>query len=473
MLHSLFRTAAVNYPSKAAVIDTSREIRYCDLQREAELFAKALKEKGAKQCDRVALTMPNSVTAAIAIWGTWEAGCVLIPLHAGLKGAALDAALQDAQPHWLVREIAQIEAWPLTSREDSHELASILYTSGSSGEPKGVMLTHANMMAGVEMVNEYLLLRTTDVIYSPLPLSSSYGLYQLVLGLAVGATVLLDRSFAFPTKSLEFAANHKTTVIAAVPTMLGWIASNPQVSRFSLGSLRIITSAAAALPSTHASKLCERLPQAKLYVMYGQTECKRISFLHPDTLHDHADSVGMGLPQQEHRIVDEHLQAVAPGEIGELAVRGPHVMRGYWRKPSETALKLQSLDNQKTPWLMTGDAFRADAEGYLYFVGRKDEVLKIGGNKVSPAEIENTICQLPEVLEAAVIGVPDPVWGEVAAAFVVKAAASALSIDDVRRHCSQRLRGYMVPRVIQFAIELPKTASGKIHKRLLKPVLVS
>jgi acyl-CoA synthetase (AMP-forming)/AMP-acid ligase II len=467
MLQDLFRSATVNDRSKVAVVDGSRRITYGELQEAAMAFASQLHTLGARCGDRVVLTLPNGIDAAITLWGTLELGAVMVPLHVALKGDALRATLEDADPHWIVASPGVITPRTPTSGEDSTDLAALIYTSGTTGEPKGVMLTHASMTAAIQMVNDYLRIIPGDVIHSALPLSSSYGLYQLLLGLAAGATVLLDRGFAFPASCLALAARERATVMAAVPTMLGWMAQSPLLDRLDLGSLRMITSAAAALPAAQALQLRKRLPQSRLFVMYGQTECKRISFLDPEEIESHADSVGKGLPGQEHQVVDASGDPVPPGEVGELVVRGPHVMRGYWRKPVETAEKLRPLGAGSEPWMFTGDGFAVDTEGYLRFAGRLDEIMKIGGHKVSPAEIESVLCQHPDVLEAAVIGIPDQQWGQVAAAFIVPAEGSTHTAEDMKRWCSQKLRGHMVPRVFRFLETLPKTPSGKILKRAI------
>jgi long-chain acyl-CoA synthetase len=467
MLPELFRSAVVNHRSKAAVTDNARSVTYGELHDAALDFGAVLRRQGARPGDRVAVKLPNGADAAIALWGTLEAGCVMVPLPAGLRGEALRVTLEDADPHWLVQQPGQAVQRAATSTEDSTALAALLYTSGSTGEPKGVMLSHGNMTAAVWMVNDYLGLASSDVIHSALPLSSSYGLYQLLLGLTVGATVLLDRGFAFPASCLSFAAQERATVMAAVPAMLGWMAGTPLLDQHDLSSLRMITSAAAALPPAHSTKLRERLPGVRLFVMYGQTECKRISWLDPADLPRHADSVGRGLAGQQHRVITDDGADAAPGELGELIVRGPHVMQGYWRKPLETAAKLRAAADGALPWMHTGDTFSIDEEGFLYFAGRRDEILKIGGNKVSPAQIENLLCQIPGVLEAAVTGTPDPQWGHVAVAYLVKSADCPLNEGDVKAFCSQRLPGFMVPRVVRFERELPKAASGKILKRAL------
>jgi long-chain acyl-CoA synthetase len=494
MLNILFRTATETWPTKAAVVVGSNRLSYAALRSAANSFAGFLCAQGARPGDRVALLLPNGLEAAIAIWGTLEAGCVIVPLHAGLRGDALLQPLRDADAQWLVpapetiTHLASLAAaglviprimvsdaichpqggLPPETAATAEQLAALIYTSGSTGEPKGVTLSHANMVAAIHMVNAYLKLTNEDVIYSALPLSSSYGIYQLLLGLGIGATVVLDRSFAFPANSMNLVAREKATVMAAVPTMLAWMANTPLLGQYDLASLRLLTSAAAALPPDHALKLRHRLPQVRICVMYGQTECKRISWLDPDLLELKLGSVGRGMAGQEHQVLNESGLPVIPGEVGELLVRGPHVMVGYWRRPQETEHKLRPAKEGGRPWMHTGDLFTVDSDGYLFFVGRADEILKIGGHKVSPTEIENVLCRIPGVLEAAVTGIQDSVWGEAAVAHVVRTHDSPLSEEDVKRYCSQQLRGFMVPRVIRFVLDLPKSTSGKVLKRHLK-----
>jgi len=512
MVQELFRAAACLHGGNTAVVGHSGRLSYRQLEREALRLARELRRVGASRGDRVAVMMANSAEAAIAIWATFEAGCVLVPLHAATRPDDLVTVLRDAEPRWIItgRELAatippvleavpgieRVLAWTRTGAESTtsgdrvqnwclqpddddlpgdsdHEaprappggLAALIYTSGTTGEPKGVMLTHANMRAALSAVNEYLRVGCTDVVYSPLPLSSSYGLYQLLLGLSVGATVVLDRTFAFPAQSLSLIVRERATVFAAVPTMFAWLAATPTLGQFDLSSLRILTSAAAPLPLEHARRLRERLPHARLYVMYGQTECKRISYLDPGDWALKPGSVGRGMFGQQHRIVDDDGHAVAAGEIGELVVRGPHVMQGYWRKPEATRLKLRAVPGEPGRWLHTGDLFTSDEDGYLHFVSRRDELLKVGGHKVSPREVEDVLCQMPEVREAAVVGVPHPEWGEAVQAHIVLQDGAQCDAAAVARFCKRRLRAYMVPKVVIFERDLPRTESGKLRRR--------
>lgn len=504
-IEQLFAAAACLHAHKPAVVTPDRRLSFGQLRSEAMALAASLRARGLRPGDRIAIVLPNSVEAAVTIWGVWVAGGVVVPVHAALRGEGLQAVLRDAEPRWVITcgELAlsfgalrealpggdPLLVWsprPGTSgvlplalgavgedgqpdlQADPAGLAALIYTSGSTGEPKGVMLSHANMCAAMRAVNAYLQLGSADVVYSPLPLSSSYGLYQLLSALSLGATLVLDRSFAFPARSLALLATERATVLAAVPTVYAWLASSPRVADHDLSSLRILTSAAASLPVEHARRVCERLPAARLYVMYGQTECKRISYLEPEDLERKPGSVGRGMPFQEHAVVDDEGRAVPAGATGELVVRGPHVMLGYWRKPELTAWKLRACATPGEVWLHTDDLFRVDADGFLYFVGRRDDILKVGGHKVSPREVEEVLCQIPGVREAAVIGMPDEAWGEAVRAFVVPGEGASLDAAAVQRFCSARLRGFMVPKAVEFRRELPKTESGKVKKRELR-----
>jgi acyl-CoA synthetase (AMP-forming)/AMP-acid ligase II len=485
MLHQQFRAAARTHANKLAVIGHNHRLTYGRLEAEALRLASQLRKLGARDGDRVALYMANSAEAAVSIWAVLEAGCVLVPLHAAARKAALQPVIANAEPRWLIAGgelsatypalltanacIEKLIVWngddnghlswrlaaegaaepapPAPVDSGPSALAALIYTSGSTGEPKGVLLSHANMQAALTAVNAYLKLQASDIIYSPLPLASSYGLYQLLLGLAIGATVVLDRSFAFPARSLSLIATERATVFAGVPTMFAWMANAPTLDNFDLSQLRILTSAAAALPQEHARRVRERLPHAQLFIMYGQTECKRISYLEPADLERKPGSVGRGMPFQEHAVVDDFGVPVSVDQVGELVVRGAHVMQGYWSNAEATSQKLRPIANSEGNWLHTDDLFRIDAEGYLYFVGRRDDILKIGGNKVSPSEIEEVLC------------------GEAAKAFLVPKPGGSCTAEAVIRFCTPRLRGYMVPKAVEFLKALPKTESGKVKKR--------
>jgi acyl-CoA synthetase (AMP-forming)/AMP-acid ligase II len=263
---------------------------------------------------------------------------------------------------------------------------------------------------------------------------------------------------------LETAAREHITGLPVVPTILALLLQM-DISQYDLSSLRYITNTAAALPVEHIRRLRMLFPKVRIYSMYGLTECKRVSYLQPDQIDIRPGSVGRSMPNVEVFVVDEEGHRVGPGVIGELVVRGANVMKGYWENPDETARRLRP---GSYPWeqvLYTGDLFKIDSEGYLYFVGRKDDIIKSRGEKVSPKEIEEVLYCLDGVAEAAVMGVPDPVLGQAIKACITRRAGSGITKKTVLRHCAQRLEDFMMPTIVEFRDHLPTTPTGKINKR--------
>ena len=294
---------------------------------------------------------------------------------------------------------------PPAKRAIDIDLAALIYTSGSTGNPKGVMLTHLNMVSAATSITTYLENREDDVILSVLPLSFDYGLYQSLMAFKIGGTLVLERSFTYPHAVLETLIREKVTGFPLVPTMAA-ILLQMDLSKYEFSSLRYVTNTAAALPVEHIKKLRGLFPHVTLFSMYGLTECKRVSYLPPDQLDIRPNSVGKGMPNEEVFVVDGDGRQVDAGVVGELVVRGANLMKGYWNLPEETANKLRPGPVPGELMLYTGDLFRTDAEGYLYFVGRKDDIIKCRGEKVSPKEVENVLCSHAAIAEAAVIGVP-------------------------------------------------------------------
>ena len=334
------------------------------------------------------------------------------------------------------------------------------------------MLTHLNMMSALRSVLAYLPIREDDVIMCVLPLAFGYGLYHLLLAASTGATLILESSIAFPLKVVQQMAAERATFFPGVPTIFTQLLSVKGLGQFDLSALRIITNAAAPLSEEHIKRLRLAFSQANLYSMYGLTECKRVTYLPPEQIDFRPGSVGRGMPYQDHWVADESGAPLPFGNTGELVIRGPHVMRGYWEKPELTADRLKRAP-ASTPFageivLYTGDLFRTDADGWLYFVARKDDIVKTRGEKVSPREVENAIYALDGVLEVAVIGTPDELLGSAVKAFVIKKPGSNIGERDVIRHCLSRLESFMAPKYVEFVTELPKTDTGKIKKSNLR-----
>jgi len=493
-LESFLEASARRVPGKTALVAGRRRYCYAELEALANRLAWRLIERGVAPGQRVLVQLENSAEAVAAIFGVLKAGAVLVMLNPAVKSAKLRAIAQDSGAAVLVAARARLAAArdalagfgmpellaaeELVAegsgvREDAPpkrridlDLAALVYTSGSTGRSKGVMLTHANMVAAARSIMQYLEYRADDVILNVLPLSFGYGLYQPLMACKAGATLVLERSFTYPAAVLGLVAREKVTGLPLVPTMSA-ILLQLDLSGFDLSSLRYLTTAGAALPSSHVAGLRRLLPAARLYSMYGLAECTRVAYLPPEELGQRPDSVGKAIPNVEAWIVDARGRRVAPGTVGELVVRGANVMKGYWGMPEETDRVLKPGPYPGEKVLHTGDLFRADADGYLYYVSRRDEMIKSRGEKVSPREVEEVLYALEGVAEAAVIGVPDRILGHAVKAVIVEREGWRLTEQDVLRHCRARLEDFMVPKVVEFRSRLPKTDSGKVARRML------
>lgn len=346
------------------------------------------------------------------------------------------------------------------------DLAALIYTSGTTGNPKGVMLTHRNIVSASTSITTYLENREDDIILNVLPLSFDYGLYQVIMTAQFGGTIILEKTFLYPYAVINLLKKEKVTGFPIVPTISAILLQLEDLKKEDFEHLRYITNTAAALPVNHIRGLREIFPRAKIYSMYGLTECKRVSYLPPEEVVRRPASVGRAMPNEQVYLVDEQDRVISePGGTGELVVRGANVMKGYWEMPEETA---EMLRQGRYPWekvLYTGDLFRMDEEGFLFFVARKDDIIKSRGEKVSPKEVESAIYELPDVLETTVIGTPDEILGEAVKAYVVLKKGSKLTEKDVISHCKDRLEDFMVPKIVEFRDDLPKTSSGKLTRK--------
>jgi acyl-CoA synthetase (AMP-forming)/AMP-acid ligase II len=329
------------------------------------------------------------------------------------------------------------------------------------------MHTHLSLLSAMRSIAEYLEIAASDVVLSVLPLSFGYGLTQLLPTFLAGGRIVLERSFAFPQVTLQRMADERCTGFAMVPTIATLFLQN-DLARFDLSSLRYVTNAGAGIAPELLKEMRRRLPNVRIFPMYGQTECIRITYLPPEEVDRRPESVGRGMPNQEMWIVDEEGRRLPPGSTGELVVRGSHLMRGYWNLPEETEKKLRPGPIPGERVLHTGDLFRVDAEGWYSFVARKDDVIKTRGEKVSPREVEDVLHALDGVLSAAVLGVPDALLGQAVQAFVVKKAGAALDEQAVLRHCVKHLEDFAVPKRVEFLEELPKTPNAKVDKNALR-----
>jgi len=327
-----------------------------------------------------------------------------------------------------------------------------------------VMLTHLNITSAARSITTYLGNTEDDVLLNVLPLSFDYGLYQVLMAFRKGARVVLGRTFTYPMTVLELLRTERATGFPIVPTISALLVQL-DLTRYPLPDLRYVTNTGAALPTAHITALRAWLPHVRLFSMYGLTECKRVAYLPPEEIDRRPTSVGKAMPNVEVTLVDEHGQPTTSG-VGELVVRGSNVMSGYWNRPDETGKVLRPGPfGQRV--LYSGDIFRTDEDGFLYFVSRKDDVIKSRGEKVSPREVENVIYDLAGVVEAAVIGEADDLLGQAVSAYIVKGDGVELTAQDVFRHCARFLEDFMIPRRVEFLDEMPRTATGKIDRRAL------
>jgi amino acid adenylation domain-containing protein len=491
--------SAERHAAKTALVAGETRLSYGDLESVSKAFATALIARGARPGDRVVLLMDNGWRTAVAIFGCWMAGVVICPVNPSAKPARLSQILDSCRPFAVILEtrlqkLVSDAAGPqpklrivagaanLTGDDldfdallsepagavpkglPDTDLAAIIYTSGSTGEPKGVMLGHDNLDAAVRSITSYLGNTSNDVLLGVLPLSFGYGLNQLLSSILVGGTLVIEKSFAYPHLIFERIRDEQVTGLALVPTMLSIMMQTRDLSPQTFESLRYVTTAAAALPAAHGDWLCAFLPSLRLYCMYGQTECTRISFLPPEDLDRKRGTVGIAIPGTTALVVDETGNVVPPGVVGELVVAGPHVMRGYWNNDAATARALRA-DAAGGMRLHTGDLFTCDADGYLTFVARKDDIIKSRGEKVAPQAVEAVLQAMPGVTDALVFGVAHDVFGQAVKAIVV-APGGAMTEKDVMRHCAQHLEAHMVPTIVEFRDFLPTTDTGKVSRRL-------
>ena len=510
LVDEFLERSAQEFPDKEALVLGEQRLTFTEIDRYANSFSNALIEDGFQKQDRAAICLDNSVESVVSIFGILKAGGVFVVVNPQVKPQKMKYMLNDCLPRFLITDskhygsvsevlptCLSIESIILTDYEDAVaiggstqptiqsyqaileqypsdrpekrcidiDLASLIYTTGSTGAPKGVMLTHLNMVSAATSITQYLENTSNDIILDVLPLSFDYGLYQVLMGFKLGATVILEKSFLFPHETIELITKERVTGWPIVPTIAAIILRLKDLDKYDFSSLRYITSTGQVLPPKHIALLIEAFPRVKIYSMYGLTECKRVSYLHPDELARIPSSVGKAMPNTETYMVDEDGDIVTePGEVGELVVRGANVMKGYWNLPEETSQVLRPGPYLGENVLYTGDLFRMDEECYLYFVSRKDDIIKTAAEMVSPKEVENVLCEMDDVVEAAVIGVDDDILGRAIKAIVALRKGSTITEKDILRHCSERLENFMVPKHVEFCQELPKSPSGKVRK---------
>ncbi|MCK5127014.1 MAG: acyl--CoA ligase [candidate division Zixibacteria bacterium] len=521
-LFDLLRRGAANSPDKIAVTHGDIQISYSELLSQALTLLQHLKNLSIDSGDRVAIMLENSVDYIIAYFAVTGAGYIVVPLDTSLKPEKCGYILKDCEAKALIiqkkytRHINIIldndstvkhvisdrkldlseqgitcELWddammsdvkpdisshlteiekiaPMkTLRHDNlgdcpHELAAIFYTSGSTGSPKGVMLSHRNLVSNTVATIEYLKLTSDDSIITILPFYYIYGNSLLLTHLVSGGRVVIDNRFAFPQVILETMAREKVTGFSGVPSNFMILLTNTNFISAGFPKLRYLTQAGGGMAPEIISRVMGAFPSKEIYIMYGQTEASpRITYLPSDMLKKNIGSIGIPVPGVTIKLMSEEGNEVPEGEVGEIAVLGDCVMMGYWNQPDEQEQVL------KDGWLYTGDLAKRDANGLLFIVSRKKEIMKVGGNRVSAKEVEEKILELDEIQEVAVISVPDDILGEAIKAVIVCKNGQDSDVKKIQNYCKAGLAMHKVPKFVEFIDELPKYQSGKVNKQEL------
>ena len=468
---------------------------YSDLQRAVGATQGRLIASGIEPGSRVALLIRNSPQYAASYFGVIAAGCVAVPLNVQERASVLSRQIEHADcaaviadpqhPEWTALndaiaakapQMITVDLQPGTAgclafcaamhadaqlRLSDLQVdapAMMIYTSGTTSRPKGVLLSNGNLVANARAIAAYLRITASDKVLCGLPFHFSYGSSVLNSNLISGAQLLLEDNFAFPQQTLRRMQDEGVTGFPGVPSTFALLLGRCQLSDFDLGKLRYITQAGGSMPRAQIEKLRQQLPNTEVFIMYGQTEATaRLSYLSPEHLETKLGSVGMPLPGVEIEVRSEG-KVVPTGEVGEICARGPNIMLGYWREPELTAQVLRD------GWLHTGDLGHVDEEGYLYIDGRAVEMIKVGAFRVSPQEVEEVLATFPGVEEVAVTGVADEVLGQSIKAVVVLREGAPADLRGVKAHCRQHLASYKVPKIVEFAQALPRTSSGKVQR---------
>lgn len=509
LLHHLLRASASRYPDKEALVHGNERLTYADVSRRIRGLASGLRNAGLQRGERVGIYLDASIAQVVSIFGTSQAGGVFVPANTLLFPDQIAHIARDCGISALITSATKLESMlpvlceipslrfvVVTSRRETtqiplpvhdfetmtsqhsdgessdwgidKDLAAILYTSGSTGKPKGVMLTHANVMAGATIVSTYLGITASDRILAVLPFSFDAGLNQLTTAFQQGGTLVLIH-FTFARQIVDMVMKERITGLAGVPTV--WtllVQQNSTLHKNSPPALRYITNTGGAMPQNVLKLLRAALPQTRIFLMYGLTEAFRSTYLPPDELDRRPTSMGKAIPDTEILVIDEDGHPCKPGEVGELVHRGPTVSLGYWGNPEATARVLRPNPllprevGSEERVCYSGDLVKMDDDGFLYYVGRRDTMIKSSGFRISPTEVEEVVFQSGKARHAAAIGVPDELLGQAVKVFLVSHDGDAFDQDELLDFCAERMPRYMVPKYFEVMEELPKTSSGKI-----------
>jgi len=510
-LHEFITLSAEKTPDAPAIAHKQLTINYQTLAQRITTTGQSLLAQGLARGERVAIYLPKQLETVIALFATSYIGGVFVPINPLLKPEQVAYILKDCNVRILVTSHDrltqlkpvlddchdlfcvidtsnkspssassthyQIQHWeqlpppqtPVIHRTIDSDIAAILYTSGSTGNPKGVVLSHRNMITGAKSVAEYLENSANDNLLAVLPFSFDYGLSQLTTAFHVGAKVtLLD--YLLPRDVVKAVTKHQITGLAGVPSLWNQLAQltwPPQAN----DSLRYFTNSGGAMPTATLKALRTALPNANPFLMYGLTEAFRSTYLPPEHINKRPGSMGKAIPNAEVMVVREDGSLCGPGEPGELVHRGALVSLGYWNDPQKTAQHFKPVPIKEGGLTLpeiavwSGDTVKMDDQGFLYFIARKDDMIKTSGYRVSPTEVEEVIYATGLVSETAVLGAAHPILGQ--AIVVIATRANHGNTETLLTECKKHLPNFMLPSHIEFVETLPKNPNGKIDRKQL------
>lgn len=515
LIHHMLRRSAQQFPDKAALVYREQRLTYQQVSNDVSALANSLAEAGIRRGDRVAVLLDTSVEQVVSLFATSQAQGVFVPIHHSLKSDQVGHILNDCRVSTLITsaerlhelddviqsspslktiiavgDIAGIQLTvpvlafdealvsnaPAAIRDINTEkdLGAILYTSGSTGKPKGVMLSHGNVMAGASIVSDYLSITDEDRLLAALPFSFDAGLNQLTTAVQQGGTLVL-LNFRFAREIVRVLKEERITGLGGVPPLWNLLAQNNSgLAREDLPDLRYITNTGGAMPQKTLAAIRSALPDTNVFLMYGLTEAFRSTYLPPEELDQRPTSMGKAIPDTEILVINKDGELCEPGEVGELVHHGPTVSLGYWGHEELTnkVLRPHPLPPPGTGEgvrvVYSGDMVRKDEDGFLYFVGRRDNLIKTSGFRVSPNEVEDAIFQTGHIREAAVVGIPDEMLGQRIVACVVLKDGMQITESVLLSDCAVSMPRHMVPKVIEFLPALPKTSSGKVNYSMLR-----
>ena len=497
--------AVKQWPEQTAIVFRGQKMTYAELGARSDALAWSLRQLGLNQGDRVAILQVNSPEFSNTYWACAKAGLVVVPINVLFKEEEAYHILSDSGARAIIandlftpliatllprlpgleyvvilgepklpkaldyaRLIAQgmagaagPGALACKDQVQPSDLMSVLYTSGTTGKPKGAMLTHRNISFDAQACSKALPVTHDDVWLAALPMFHSYAeTVLIVLPAVMGASVVMQERF-IPDNTMRLIEEYQVTTFPGVPAMYATFLQVAPENRSSLASLKWCVSGGAPMP-LEVMRAFEQEFDLLVLEGDGPTECSPVTSINPWDAERKPGSVGLPLPGMEIKIFDEKDRELPPEEIGEIVVQGDNVMKGYWNRPQETAEALRS------GWLHTGDLGKKDADGYVYIVDRKKDMVLVGGLNVYPREIEDVLYSHPKVLQAAVVGVPDKLRGEAVKAFIVLKPGQTCSAKEIRTFCRERLAVFKVPRHVEFRDELPMSNTGKVLKRELR-----